>query len=649
MKLKKTFYPVLAYTFIFSLLVCEINAVPNSHFPASGAVSHTSALKSNTSQRADTPRRRARTYDVEHYTIRTSFDVPDKTVFGEVDITLKPLANEFSTFDLDATNLVIERVSLPTGKILRSSRFPATLRISLDRAYKSSDSITVTIKYHAHPSRGLYFISPIGRDGLQRPAHIWTQGEPEDNHYWFPCYDFPDDKATSEQYITTSGKEVAIANGTLVETITNPNGTRTYHWQMDQPHSSYLISLIVGDFARLTDSYRNVPLEYYTYHGTEEQAHRAFDRTPSIMSWYEHVLNFDFPYDKYAQTVVGEFIFGGMENITATTFADTEILIDKDVPDSQLVTLVSHELAHSWFGDLVTCKDWANLWLNEGFATYMEASYLESVGGRDAYLAELKEDARLYFSEDPSNQHHPLMNPNYPLSMALFDETTYKKGALVIHMLRETVGDEIFWKAVNTYLNEYKYRTVDSSDLQNVFEKVSGQSLDWFFDQWVYKAGYPKLIVRSSYSPARHRLTLNVAQTQKVDDITPTAFRLPIEVEIVTANSARTEHIEIDRRTQVFTFQVDSRPSSVTFDKRASVLKKLTIIPGRGLAYFPVRDGADSRQVIANAEVDREAGRSNKDSIGQSKLTILPNLYLHMPVTSALFMTNVNYNAPSSL
>ncbi len=540
------------------------------------------------------PASHARAYDVQHYVIRTSFDVPHKTVIGEVEVTLKPLSAGLKAFELDAANMKVERVSLASGAVLSSIIRDDKLLITLDRVYEPADSITVRIKYRAHPEHGLYFVSSSREDGYRRPAQIYTQGEPEDNHQWFPCYDFPDDKATSEQYITTGANELAIANGKLVETTSNADGTRTFHWLMDQPHSTYLISLVVGDYAKLTDSYKNIPLEYYTYRGTERQARLVFSSTPEMIDLFSRVLKYDFPYDKYAQTIVGNFIFGGMENITATTFADTEILYaDSSIPGASGVDLVSHELAHSWFGDLVTCRDWSHLWLNEGFATFMEAIYREHLDGRAGYLDSLQADAKEYFNEDPSHKRHPLVNTRYPLSMELFDSTTYKKGALVIHMLRETVGDEIFWKALNVYLNEFKYRNVETRDLQRVFERVSGQQLEWFFDQWVYKAGYPELRVRSSYNATQQQLTLTVTQTQKPDSNTPIVFRLPVELEILTASGSRTEHIEINQRTQSFTFKLDRSPGLITFDKGARLLKKLDFPQSRGASAYLIIDGAD--------------------------------------------------------
>jgi aminopeptidase N len=549
--------------------------------------------------------RPARTFDVLNYTIRTRFGISDRTVIGDVTVTLKPLAAGFRSFALDASDMNVEAVTLAgANTALQWTQPPDKLSIKLDRAYAPDDSISVRIKYRARPQSGLYFIS--ARRGsptrTARPAQIWTQGEPEANHHWFPCYDFPDDKATTEQYITTSASEVAISNGALVETSDNADGTRTFHWVMDQPYSSYLVSLVVGDYAKMTDSYRNVPLEYYTYHGTETIARRAFSRTPLMMKWFGQALDYEYPYNKYSQTIVANFIFGGMENITATTHADSEILSHGDDPAAAAENLVSHELAHSWFGNLVTTKDWTNLWLNEGFATFMEASFKESQYGRDAYLEEMQENARQYFSEDPGKYRRPLVYDRYRVPVDLFDNTLYKKGALVVRMLRETVGDRVFWKALNIYLNRHKYQSVVTADLQRVFEQTSGQRLDWFFDQWVYKAGYPELRVRSIYNPATGQLTLDIRQTQQPDPTTPAVFRLPVEIELADAQGPRTERIEITEREQRFKFKMDGKPLMIRFDKGARTLKKLDFPQSAAMLSYQLTHSADAIGRLEAAE-----------------------------------------------
>jgi len=551
--------------------------------------------------------RPARTYDVQHYVIRTRFDVPNKTVIGDETIALKPLTTNFNSFALDAANLNVEAVTLEGKNApLRFTTSPDKLTINLDRAYSSADAIAVRIRYRAKPQRGLYFISPAQSNATDRPskpAQIWTQGEPEDNHYWFPCYDFPDDKATSEQFITVPTNQLVISNGALINRTENGDGTQTFHWAMNKPHSSYLISLIVGDYAKIADAYKNVAVEYYTYRNTEADARRAFGKTPQMMRWFSERLQYEYPYNRYAQTVVAGFIFGGMENITATTQADNEILNRADeAPQTSADNLVSHELSHQWFGDLVTCKDWSQAWLNEGFATFMEASFKEHEGGHDAYLFELRNDARTYMREDTARYRRPLIYNRYRVPIDLFDATLYQKGAFVLHTLRGVVGDETFWKALNLYLRENQYRNVETADLQRVFERVSNRKLDWFFDQWVTKAGYPELRARYVYDAATKKLTLNVAQTQTPDDLTPAVFRLPVEIELATAGDTRTERIEITQREQSFTFSMDGEPRMIRFDKDSRILKTLDFPQSNAMLSYQLTHSADAVGRIEAAE-----------------------------------------------
>ncbi|MDX6694247.1 MAG: aminopeptidase [Blastocatellia bacterium] len=562
-----------------------------------------------------------RSYDVLNYTIRTRFEESNKTVIGDETVTLKPLAADFKTLVLDAGAMRIESVTLDGSSVqLPWTQPPQKLSITLDRAYQPEDTIAVRIKYRAQPELGIYFV-PTNRSsyfGQPRPAQIWSQGEPEENHYWFPCYDFPDDKVTSEQYITTSGNEVAISNGALVETISNDDGTRTFHWKMTQPHGSYLISLVVGDYVKLSDTFKNIPVEYYTYPGTEAAASRAFGKTPQMMAWFSQALNYDYPYNRYAQTVVANFKFGGMENITATTQSDIEILSRTgNQPSTATENLVSHELAHSWFGNLVTCKDWSHAWLNEGFATFMEASFQEHDKGRDAYLAEMMSNETTYFFEDAYQYRRPIVYDRYQQPIDLFDMTLYKKGALILHMLRETVGDELFWKSLNRYLLDNQFRNVVTADLQRAFEQTTGQKLDWFFNQWVYHAGFPELRVRSSYNPATRQLTLNVAQTQTSDAATPEVFRLPVDIELATASGPHTEHIEITQRAQSFTFQLDGRPLMIRFDKGEKILKKLDFPRSRAMLAYQSEHSADRfGRLEALAALASTGGRRVPESLG---------------------------------
>jgi aminopeptidase N len=505
---------------------------------------------------------------VQHYTIRISFDRENKTISGDTIVLLKPLQNNFNRIELDAADIKFESVKLESEK----KEIPFKLSdekiyLTLDKNYSPADLIAVRFKYSAKPSKGVYFVrKDSGNQGINHPAQIWTQGEPEEARHWFPSYDFPDDKATSEQFITVEKGETAIGNGESLGVIENDDGTKTFHFKMPVPHSTYLTSFVVGTYKKISDSYKNIPLGFYTYPGKESVAQRSNSQTKEMMRVFEELTGINYPFNKYDQTVVANFTFGGMENITATTMSDTEMFLNRpnDVED-----LISHELAHSWFGNLVTCRNWAELWLNEGFATYMEAAYREKKYGRNDYLRKLREDLEVFTANDAVNQNrHGLYNTLARPDDSIFDPTNYQKGGLVIHTLRETVGTENFWKALNIYLNRHKFQNVETIDLQNVMEEVSKTDLDWFFDQWVYGAGYPKLRIEQFYNQPAKRLELIVEQTQAADKITPEAFVLPMEVEITLENGdKKTEKIEIKKREETFSIKLDGEPKKIVFDK----------------------------------------------------------------------------------
>jgi len=510
---------------------------------------------------------RPRTFDAQNYTIRASFDRSKEKVFGDTVVSLKPLKADFKSVELDAVDLAFESVKLePSGIDLSYKAEPRKIVITLDRSYGPADLISIRLKYSAtKPAKGVYFRSAENK----RSAQIWSQGEAEEARYWFPCFDFPSDKATTEEFITAQKDETVVGNGELVEKVDNPDGTTTWHYKMPVPHSTYLVSFVIGLYAKVSDSYKSIPLGYYVYPGMEGTARNAFGDTPKMIRVYEQLTGVEFPYNKYDQTMVANFQFGGMENITATTMSDLEIIFGDAIGGNGTTTdLVSHELAHSWFGDLVTCRNWAELWLNEGFATYMEAAYREQAVGRDDYIRKVKEDANDFLNDDVANKNrHPLYDLNAGDVDSLFDNasTTYNKGGAVLHTLREQVGTEAFWKSLNLYLNRHKFANVESTDLRAAMEATSGQDLGWFFDQWVYGAGAPKLDVRQVWHARTKTLNVMVSQLQG-DAITRAVFRLPMDIKIITPAGEAVEKIEITRRMQSFSFKLDAKPSDLKLD-----------------------------------------------------------------------------------
>lgn len=529
---------------------------------------------------------RERTFDAQHYIIRSSFDRAQKIYFGDATVQVKPLKDGFSTLTLDSVGMKFDSITLePAGTALQYKQTADKVIVSLGKAFSASEVVSVRFKYSSKPQKGVYFVDAAKQDGKEiNPSQVWTQGEAEEARYWFPSYDFPDDKATTEQFITVPKGEIAISNGEQLETTENTDGTKTFHFKMPVPHSVYLTSFVVGNYVKVESKYKDIPLGFYVYPGREDIVEKAYGKTADMMRVYEELTGVNFPYNKYDQTIVAQFQFGGMENITATTMADSEIFFASfEFGKENAIDLVSHELAHSWFGDLVTTKDWSNLWLNEGFATFMEAAYREKLNGRKDYLRKVKEDADRFMAEDSySRDRHPLFRLNPPTDDSLFDTTTYQKGGAVIHTLREEIGTEVFWKAINTYLNRFKFANAETPDLKQAMEEASGKDLTWFFKQWVYQGGFPRLTVTHTYNAAKKRLTLNIKQTQKADKITPAAFILPMDVEIKTAKGTKTEQIRIEKQSQIINIPVDGKPSKIVFDKDEKIpLKILKVAAGK--------------------------------------------------------------------
>lgn len=558
-----------------------------ARFSAAIAFSIALSVFSNFAQTPQPEYRRARTFDARHYVIRVKFDRASKIVFGDTTVRLTPLENNFKTVELDAANLKFESVVLENENRKLDYKIDGEkIFINLGKKYSTNDLISVRLKYSTvKPKKGVYFVDArVEKGKVVRDAQIWSQGEAEEAHFWFPSYDFPDDKATSEEFITIEPDETAIGNGELIETRENGDGTKTVHYAMRETHSTYLTSFVVGKYTKYSDSYKNIPLGFYLYaRGNaalgftvlpdgKSTVPTAFARTKEMIRVYEELTGVDFPYKKYDQTIVADFAFGGMENVTATTLSDTEIFY---APPGNVNDLVSHELAHSWFGNLVTCSSWAELWLNEGLATFMEAAYREKIFGRQDYQRVIRESALQFMVADAVSHanrglFYAAARPNDDLFSPNNAAITYKKGGAVIHALRETVGTENFWKAINLYLNRHKFQTVGSGDLQKAMEEVSNTNLEWFFSQWVYGAGYPKLNIKQKYDERTKTLSLTVSQTQKAAK-TATAFRLPVNVRIETASGITIEKLEINKREQIFNFKINDKPLKIIFDPEEKI------------------------------------------------------------------------------
>jgi aminopeptidase N len=510
-----------------------------------------------------------RVVDIQHLALVLEVDPARRTVAGTVTLRVAVIAAETRHVELDAVELTIDRVTV-AGAAAGFRHDGKKLRIELPRPAAIGTELVLEVTYRGAPRRGLYFIAPD--EGYpHKPVQVWTQGQDEDSRYWFPCFDAPNAKATSEVTVTVPAALFAVSNGTLVTDRTDGEH-RTLHWRLDVPHSCYLITLAIGDFATIETRWRDLPVVYYVERGHEAAAERTLARTPQMLELFSQRFGVPYPYPRYAQVFVADFIFGGMENTSATTLTDTILLDERAAIDYDADALVAHELAHQWFGDLVTCRDWGEGWLNEGFATYSEYLWREHHEGRDAADLELDEWAEMYFGEDSGRYRRTIATKHYEEPIDIFDHHLYDKGGRVLHMLRDIVGDAAFYRALAHYLGKHRHGVVESRDLARAVEESTGKNLDWFFSQWVIDgAGHPELDVAIRWDADARIAVVTVEQKHKVDARTP-VFRVPTRVRFRIGDHDHDVAIDVVDPRQIFHLRLDGEPSQAIFDPGRVVL-----------------------------------------------------------------------------
>ena len=529
---------------------------------------------------------------MQHIKLEIALDFERKGIAGVATLTLAPINNGLTELDLDAVELDIQQVTLEGHGDVSYETEGEKLRVKLPTALPAGQPFSLAIHYSSEPRRGLYFVGPDAAYP-NKPVQAWTQGEDEDSRYWFPCHDFPHQKSTSEIIVTVPEPFYALSNGALVNTMQDASAkTKTYHWRQEVRHSCYLIMLAVGDFAEITADANGVPIQYYVQKGREADAERTLQLTPDMVSFFSDKLDVPYPYNKYAQVFVGDFIFGGMENTTATTLTDTALMDERAFLDNNANSLVAHELAHQWFGDLLTCQEWAHGWLNEGFATYFDALYKQHHDGEDEFRYWMYGTSQSYFSEDPGHYRRPIVTNVYHAPIDLFDRHLYEKGALVLHMLRYVLGEDAWWKAMHHYVTKHREQNVVTSDLQRAVEEATGRSMGWFFDQWVLRPGYPEFKVDYSWDDTLKAAKLTVNQTQSTDNNTP-IFRMPIDVAFITDSGTETRRVEVTEKEHVFYIPLEQKPLSVRFDPDNWVLKKLDFTRSKDMLHHQLQHSAD--------------------------------------------------------
>ncbi len=527
-----------------------------------------------------------RTHDLLHTKLDLRFDWENESVKGKANLIFTPLFYPSKTLKLDAKNFQFFNVSFAQSTdTLKYTYDGSSLEIDLGKTFVRQDTFEIFIDYLAHPTKsggsnaitsdqGLFFINADNSEP-NKPQQIWTQGETEWNSKWFPTIDKPNERCTQEIALTVEDRFKTLSNGELVDSKKNKDGTRTDVWRMDQPHAPYLFMIAVGEYAVVKEEWEGIPVEYYVEPEYESSAKAIFAHTPEMLSFFSEKLGIKYPWNKYAQIVVRDYVAGAMENTTAVVFGDFVQKHAQELIDNGNDEIVAHELFHHWFGDYVTCESWANLTMNEGFATYSEYLWFEYKYGRDEADFHLLNEAGGYFSSS-NGSYHPLIHFGYRDKEDMFDAHSYNKGGAVLHMLRKYVGDEAFWAGLNKYLNENAFQSVEMHNLRLAFEAVTGEDLNWFFNQWFLDQGHPILDINHDYNREEQMASLKVIQQQDPATMAP-IFKLPVKVHIHLEDGVppMEKEIVVNQREQVFDFKVPSKPKSIVFDAERMLLGQI--------------------------------------------------------------------------
>jgi len=549
---------------------------------------------------------RSRSFDALHYLIKLKLDLDRKSFEGATTVTLSSFLEGLEACVLDAEEFNVTSVVNDYGTPLRFEQSVTELTVFLPRPAKFGEIVTFTCVYNGRdPRKGLKFVD----ETPDNPRLVWSDSWPDNVHHWFPCFDYPNDKATSEILATVpSGFKVA-ANGRLVGVSEDKAaGTATYHWSQGLPHSTYLIFLAAAPYAVVRDSYRNLPVNYWVYPRDEHKVRPTYGKTPEMIAFFSQLFAYDYPWQKYDQVSVP--LGGGAESTSATAMTHRIMVAEEDEPDFPAIGIVSHELAHQWWGDLITPRSWGHAWLNESFGTYSDYLYFRHDRGDDEGAVNLQNKLTAYLREAKTRYIRPIVSDRYDRPEDMFDSHSYPKGALVLHMLRSILGDEIFFKTLSQFLHRYAFDAVDTADFIRSVKTVTGQNLDWFFDQWLFKPGHPVFDLRSEWDAVGKVVRLRVAQVQDFAKGVP-VFRVPVSVKVVTAGKSETHWIWIREREETFEFPAETKPLLVRFDATNELIKERTFPKETAELLYQLRnDDVIGRMAAAGelAAVREQAG-----------------------------------------
>ena len=525
--------------------------------------------------------------ELKHTKLKVNFDYQKEQMGGEEWLTASPHFYPTDSLVLNAKAMLIHEVALDKNgnkSPLKYEYKDDMLKINLDKTYNRNQDYTVYIKYTARPNevmqkgsaaitdaKGLYFINAQGTD-QDKPTQIWTQGETESSSVWFPTIDKTNQKTTQEIYMTVPDKYVTLSNGLLKSSNKERGSLRTDHWVMDKKHAPYLFFMGVGDYAVVTDKWRNIPVDYYVEKEYEPYAKQIFGNTPEMMEFFSKRLNYDYPWSKYAQITGRDYVSGAMENTTATLHQESAQQKAGDLIDeNRWEETIAHELFHHWFGDLVTAESWSNLTVNESFANYSQYLWNEHKYGKDVADYGLMKESKGYMM-DPSNISKDLVRFNYHSREDMFDGVSYNKGGAILHMLRNYLGDDAFFAGLTDYLKTNEYGTGEAHQVRLSLEKVSGKDLNWFFNQWYYGSGHPKLSYTTTFEPVKKQVTVTISQTQVGQN-----FQFPLAIDVYENGKPTRKNVWLEAKEKNnFMFTVSKNPELVNINADGVLLGEFT-------------------------------------------------------------------------
>lgn len=512
---------------------------------------------------------RPRTWNLQHQKLWVRFDFDREEVIGKTELFLTNMQSANDELVLDAKTMDFSYIGLIDPEMeLDFEQDSALVTITLPEEYSRDDSIFVEIEYIADPpERGLYFVDPRGEDP-SKPTQVWTLGQPEDNSFWFPTIDNPAERMTQEVWISVPDSLQTLSNGSLIESRVEPGDSlRTDYWKLEQPHTPYLLALAVGNYHIDERLHDDITMRYYTEHRYSEYVDLIYAHTEEMFDFIHDHLEMRYPWGAvYSQVPVHDYIAGGMENTTATILHDGVQFDVRAAQDRSNQGLIMHEIIHHWFGNLVTAKNWANLPLNEGFANYFEILFREHLQGEDEVAWKNLNYREIYFDE-AQDMRRPLIWDQYSEPEDMYDRHTYQKAGQILRMLHDYTGDETWWAALNAYLHEFEHQAVDADDLQQVFERETGESLDWFFDPWFHEPGHPTLQIHWDSTAAEPGLRVQQIQSREKQPL----YRLEADVEVITESESETRSITVDQSDSLYVFD-QSDIEDVIFDPQRVLL-----------------------------------------------------------------------------